>query len=293
VRSEGDGDTRRGTRFGEESDGGGDGGGGEGEEKHGGTQPKGDTAEKAREKEGKAGVAGGRSKPEGRKEEGEYEGGSGGEVETVVVGAEGMKVPEEREGNGEDDEGGDEGRNATAEKQPQSGERKESQKRKKNASSQFEGIGRGNAEGFKSGGDGAERPNGQLGPVNGAAERSVVHVGETDPEMRGFAEVSGVGEPNIGIGVGEETGISPWSGGIKAGGVKGRAFDEEGGGAVEKHGHAAEPKGEKQDGPMAEKGFHRRVNITGEDKARGESPMGQGVPGRQTKEESTDRRCRR
>lgn len=249
--------------FREECDGGGDGGGGKGKIEDGGTEPEGDAAEKTGDEEGETRSPGRRGEAEGREKKGKDERGGGGEVESMVVRTEGMEVPKEGNSGGKDDEGGNKGGNTTVEEEPQGREKEKAEKREENAPCQFEGVGRRYASGFKGGSDAAEEPDGKLGPVDGATARGVVHAGEAHAGTGGFPEVPGVGEPSVGVGVDKEAGRTPRGRCGKVGGVGGGAEGEEGGGAVEESRHAAEPKGEEENGKMAEESFHGGECSTG------------------------------
>lgn len=219
----------------------GKGGSGEGEAEDGGTEPEGDAAGESGNEEGKAVAEGWPGESKGRKEERDRECGGCGEMESVVVGAEGMEIPEKENGGRKDDEGREAGRCPAAEEQPKGGEREKSEEGKKNAPGDFEGIGGWNADAFKDGCNDAEGPDGKLGPVDGAAAWRVVHVSPADPETGGCAEVAGVGEPGVGVGIDEKAGMAPGDGGGEVGRGGGGTFSEERDGTVEEDGHAGEP----------------------------------------------------
>ena len=87
--------------------------------------------------------------------------------------------------------------------------------------------------------------------MDGTAVRCVIHVGPADAEVGGCAEVTGVGEPCVGIGVDEEPGMAPRGRCGKVVEIGGGSLGEEVNGPVEKDGHASKPDGQKEDGPVA------------------------------------------
>ena len=244
---------------GKESKSGGDGGGGEGEVEDGGAEPEGGAAEEAGEEKGESVAAGGRSEAEGGEKERKGEGGGDGDVESVVVGTEGVEVPEEHDRAGKGDERGKSRGNAFPKADPTGRGEKKPEEGEEDAAGEFKGGGGRDADGFKCGGEGAESPDGELGPVDGAAKRGVVHVGVAYTEVRRFAKVAGVGEPSIGVGVDEEAGSAPGGSCGDVGRVGGGTFGEKADGTVEEDGHAREPKSENKNGPVAEEA-HGKVS---------------------------------
>lgn len=177
-------------------------------------------------------------------------------MEPVVIGTEGMEVPEEGDGEREDDEGGEEGGDASVEEEPEGGEEEEAEQGEENAPSEFEGTGGWDANGFKASGNGTEGPNGKLGPMDGTSEGCVVHAGESDAEVGRFAEVAGIGKPGVGVGVDKETRSPPGSGRGEVGHVGCGPPFEEADGMVEENGHAREPCGEQKEGDKTDKACH-------------------------------------
>ena len=159
-----------------------------------------------------------------------------------------MEIPEQKRGGRQRAQGRRSDSDAAAQIQVERREEKESRQRHQQASGDFQSEGRREARFFQSGGKSHQTPDGQMAPVHFTAVGGVVGRGVAQAPVAGLAEIAGIGEPEIGIGINEAARLPPGVVGVDVRGRGGGVALETPERGIYSPAHSAEPQSQQKQG---------------------------------------------